>query len=232
MKSKLKTMLLVILSVFFIVPLLAQSDIPQRSDIADEYKWNLADIYPAIEDWEKDFQFVENSLPKFAEFKGKLGRSGKEILKCFKMDEKISIALDNLYVYAYLQKDSDTRVSESQAYADRVAALYTKYTEAVAYIEPELQEIPEDKLNKYISKTDGLEIYRHYFDNMIRQRAHTLSENEEQLLAMAGELYRAQSKIYELPSPTNTNPGKNKYKILIIRIYINCFIVITIHIAV
>lgn len=197
MKSKPKTMVMVVLSLFVIIPLFAQSDIPQRSDIADEYKWNLTDIYPTIEDWEKDFQFVENSLPKFAEYNGRLGKSGKEILSCFKLDEEVSIAIDNLYVYAYLQKDSDTRVSESQAYADRIAALYTKYAEAVAYIEPELQSIPESRLNKFIAKTDGLEIYRHYFDDMIRQRAHTLSENEEQLLAMAGELYRSPSKIYE-----------------------------------
>ncbi len=197
MKSKLTTILILSLSLLIAIPLYAQSDIPQRSDIADEYKWNTADIYPTINEWEKDFQFVENTLPKFADFKGRLGNSGAEILKCFKLDEKVSIAIDNLYVYADLNKDSDTRVSEAQGYADRIAALYTKYTEAIAYIEPELQKIPEKKLDKFISKTDGLEIYKHYFDNMIRQREHTLSENEEQLLAMAGELYRAPSKIFE-----------------------------------
>jgi len=197
MKSKLQMVVVIGLTLLIAMPIFAQSDIPQRGDIADEFKWNLTDIYPSIEAWENDYKLVESSLPKFADFKGELGKSGSNILNCFQLDEKISIALDNLFVYAYLNKDSDTRDSESQAYADRVGALYTKYGEAVAFIEPELQEIPEKKLNKFIAKTDGLEIYQHYFDDMIRQRAHTLSEPEEQLLAMAGELYRAPSKIYE-----------------------------------
>ena len=58
--------------------------------------------------------------------------------------------------------------------ADRAASLYTKYGEAVAFIEPELQKVSEKKLKKFISKTKGLEEYRHYFDDLIRQRAHTL----------------------------------------------------------
>jgi len=194
---KTKTLIVTLLCVLISIPLFAQSDIPQRSDIADEYKWNLTDIYPTFKDWEKDYKFVENNLGKFASYKGKLGKSGQEILNCFKLDEKISIAIDNLYVYAYLNKDLDTRNSDAQGYASRVASLYTKYGEAVAFVEPELQSIPEKKLKKYISKTKGLEIYEHYFDDMVRQRAHTLSENEEQLLAMAGELYRAPSKIHE-----------------------------------
>jgi len=197
MKSRITITLVVFLLLIISVPLFAQSDIPQRSDIEDEYKWNLTDIYPTIENWEKDFQFVEENLGKFNVFRGKLGKSGKEILKCFKLDEKVSKSIENLYVYAYLNKDSDTRVSEFQGLADRAASLYTKYGEAVAFIEPELQKVSENKLKKFVSKTKGLEVYSHYFDDLIRQREHTLSEKEEELLAMAGELYRAPSKIHE-----------------------------------
>ena len=197
MRSKINVLLIIAISVLIAVPLFAQSDIPQRGDIDKEYKWNLADIYPTIEDWEVDYHYVEANLGKFDIFRGKLGKSGKEILKCFKLKEKLSISLENLYVYAYLNKDSDTRVSEFQGLADRAGALYTKYGEAVAFIEPELQKISDKKIKKYLSKNDGLEEYSHYFDDLVRQREHTLSEKEEELLAMAGELYRSPSKIYE-----------------------------------
>ncbi len=197
MRSKINALLIIAISVLIAVPLFAQSDIPQRGDIDKEYKWNLADIYPTIEDWEADYHYVEANLGKFDIFRGKLGNSGKEILKCFKLKEKLSISLENLYVYAYLNKDSDTRVSEFQGLADRAGALYTKYGEAVAFIEPELQKISEKKIKKYLSKNDGLEEYSHYFDDLVRQREHTLSEKEEELLAMAGELYRSPSKIHE-----------------------------------
>jgi len=197
MKSKYFAITIVIISFLLAVPLFAQSDIPQRSDIEDEYKWNLEDIYPNIEAWEADYEFVESNLGKFDEFRGNLRKSGKTIYKCFSLDEEISKVLDNLNFYASRNKDLDTRVSENQGYADRAAALYTKYSEAVAFIEPELQKISEKKLKKFISKTDGLEEYAHYFNNLIRQREHTLSKEQEELLAMAGELYRSPYKIYE-----------------------------------
>lgn len=193
----MKSKNIILILILFTIPLFAQSDIPQRSDIADEYKWNLTDIYQSIENWESDYAFAESNLDKFSEFRGKLSKSGIYILDCFKLKEKISMTIEKLYVYAYLQKDLDTRVSESQGYAERAAALYTKYGEATAFIEPELQEISGNRIRKFIDKTKGLEIYEHYFDDLIRQREHTLSEKEEELLAMAGDLYRSPSKIHE-----------------------------------
>lgn len=197
MKSKYFVIITIIISILLAVPLFAQSDIPQRSDIEEEYKWNLTDIYPTIEDWEKDFQFIDSNLEKFDAFRGKLGKSGETIYRCFSLDEKISKLLENLYVYAYLNKDSDTRVSEFQGLADRAASLNIKYSEAVSFVEPELQNISEKKLKKFISKTDGLKEYTHYFNDLIRQREHTLSSEQEELLAMAGELYRSPYKIFE-----------------------------------
>ncbi|MCJ7802321.1 MAG: oligoendopeptidase F family protein, partial [Candidatus Marinimicrobia bacterium] len=203
MKSKYIVVLLVILSILIVVPLIAQSGIPQRTDIDNEYKWNLEDIYPNMEKWEEDYKFVESNLDKFAKYRGKLGKSGKTILECFSLDEKISKILENLYVYAYLNKDSDTRVSEFQGLADRAAAIDIKYSEATAYIQSELQTIPEKTISKYIDKTDGLEVYQHFFDDLIRQREHTLSTKEEELLAKAGELYRSPSKIFEALTETD-----------------------------
>ncbi|MFC1527641.1 oligoendopeptidase F [Candidatus Neomarinimicrobiota bacterium] len=197
MKSKYSTILIITISILIALPLFAQSGIPQRSDIEDKYKWNLEDIYSSIEQWEKDYTFVESNLDKFDAFRGKLGKSGKSVLECFRLDEEILKKLENLYVYANLNKDSDTRISQAQGLSDRAGALYTKYGEAVAFIEPELQNVSEKKLKSFISKTKGLEEYNHYFDNLIRQRAHTLSEKEEELLAMAGDLYRSPYKIYE-----------------------------------
>ncbi|MBU0529984.1 oligoendopeptidase F [bacterium] len=196
MKSKYYV-ITIIISILLSIPLFAQSDIPQRSNIDDEYKWNLEDIYPSIEAWEADYNLVESNLNKFDEYRRNLGKSGKTILKCFRLDEELSKTIDNLYVYSNLKKDSDTRDSDSQGLADRAGALYTKYGEAVAFIEPELQKISEKKINSYISKTKGLEEYSHYFDNLLRQREHTLSEKEEELLAMGGELYRSPYKIFE-----------------------------------
>ncbi|NQU27432.1 MAG: hypothetical protein HQ528_04015 [Candidatus Marinimicrobia bacterium] len=176
---------------------LADSGIPQRSDIDIEDRWNLADIYPTLEAWEKDYAAVESGLQEFKSYRGTLKKSGANIHNCLKLDDEVSIKIDNIYVYAGLKKDEDTRISENQGLMDRAAALLTKYSEATAFIVPELQTIPEKKIYKFIAKTPGLEIYRHFFDNLIRQRSHTLSSQEDEILAMAGDLFRASRKIHE-----------------------------------
>ncbi len=202
MKSKYSILLLLTVSMLLVFPTFAQLDVPQRADIDAEYKWNLEDIYSSQDQWEAEYQLVESKLEEFAQFKGKL-KSGKAILNCFSIDEQVSQMLEDLYVYAYLNKDSDTRVSEFQALADRAAALNIKYGEAVAFIEPELQEISENRLRRFIKSTPGLEVYQQYFNNLIRQREHTLTPELEELLAMGGELYRSPLKIFEALTETD-----------------------------
>ncbi|MBC8403412.1 MAG: oligoendopeptidase F [Candidatus Marinimicrobia bacterium] len=201
MKSRIILSGILILACFTF--LFAESDIPQRSDIEVQYQWNLQDIFPSVDAWENDFKTVESGLSEFSEFKGKLKKSGTAILKCLELDSKLSLKLDNLYVYAGLLKDEDTRISENQALNDRARGLYVKYGEATSFILPELQTIPEKKLYKFIVKTPGLEVYRFFFDNLIRQREHTLSSEEEELLAMAGDLFRGPRKIHEALTTTD-----------------------------
>jgi len=183
--------------------LFAESDIPQRSEIDIQYQWNLQDIYSSVDAWENDFAIVESDLAKFEDYKGNLKKSGSNILKCLELDSEISLKLDNLYVYAGLLKDEDTRISDNQALNDRARGLLVKFGEATAFILPELQTIPEKKIKKFIAKTPGLEVYDFFFDNLIRKREHTLSSEEEELLAMAGDLFRGPQKIHEALTTTD-----------------------------
>ncbi len=189
-----------LLSLYLIIPH-AQSQtkaVPQRSDIADKYKWSLEDIYPTAEDWEKDFSELELLIPKISPFKGHLSESGKKLLDCLTLKDSLDDKLDRLYVYANLKLDEDTRVSSSQQMSDRISALYTKLSEATSFIRPEILQIPEDKLKGFLKKEKGLQIYQFYFDDLLRSKAHILSPEEEKILALAGDLSRGPRKIFSM----------------------------------
>ncbi len=188
---------IIVVLTLLLLSLVVAQDVPQRSDIEDKYLWNLTDIYPSVADWEADYKFVEDNLVQFEKYRGKLKRSAKNIQAVLDLDSEISMKIDNIYVYAGLLKDQDTRVSENQGLIDRARGLNVKYGVATAYIVPELQTIPEKKLRKFIRKNEGLEIYSFFFDNLIRQRSHTLSTTEEELLAKAGDLFGGPRKIHE-----------------------------------
>jgi len=174
------------------------SAIPQRSDIEEKYKWKLEDIYPTTEYWEKDFTELEKLIPQISVFKGHLSESGKKLLDCLVLNDSLNYILEDLYVYANLKFDEDTRVSTSQQMADRIYALYTKLNEATSFIRPEILEIPEEKLQNFIESEKGLAIYKFYIDDLIRSKAHILSPEEERILALSGNLARGPRNIFNL----------------------------------
>ena len=187
--------------VFSFTNVLAQSApkaIPQRSDIEAKYKWRLDDIFATDQLWEGDFSKVEGLLPKIGEFKGHLSESGKKLLECLQLSDSVWNIMDRLYVYAGLSSDEDTRVSAYQEMIGRAGSLRTSVRQATAYIEPEILTIPQSKLDEFIKSEEGLKLYQHYIDNIIRMRAHTLSTSEEEILALAGNLARAPSSIWSM----------------------------------
>jgi len=184
--------------------------LPERSEIADEYKWNLDDLYPGTENWEEEFKSVENAILVMQTYKGILNQSGKIVLECLKKRDELAGRIDKLYVYAYLSLDSDTRNPEFQGRADRIASLEVRFHEIISYIVPELLEIPESTLDSFLHATHGLDLYIHYLSNLNRNRPHVLSPKEERLLAMTGDMVRTPGRVHEMLTVTDIRFPKVK----------------------
>ena len=67
---------------------------------------------------------------------------------------------------------------------------------AGAFEGPELIAIDDETLERFYEEEPGLEKYRRYLDKARLQKAHTLSPKEENLLAAAGEVGNAPSRIF------------------------------------
>lgn len=172
--------------------------IPQRSDIGAEYKWRLEDIYPTTAAWEADLEKVKAELPKLTAMQGTLGNSADALLAALKLNDQIGDIVDRLYVYANMKLDEDSRVSDYQVLADKASLINTEASSAASFIEPEIVAIPEDQLWKVVDSNPELAVYRHYLDNMVRTKAHTLSKDEEKLLAEASQVTRGPSNIFNM----------------------------------
>ncbi|OGC76739.1 MAG: oligoendopeptidase F [candidate division Zixibacteria bacterium RBG_16_50_21] len=172
--------------------------VPERKDIEDVYQWRLEDIYAADALWETDYKKVETLLPQFGKFKGQLSKSSKELLNCLALRDTLSSILDRLYVYSYMKRDEDNRLPVYQEMSDRAGSLRTRVNQALAFIEPEITAIPEAKLKSFLKYDQGLIIYRHYMEDLFRTKAHILSPQEEEILALAGDLARGPSTVFEM----------------------------------
>ncbi|MEA3391948.1 MAG: oligoendopeptidase F [Candidatus Marinimicrobia bacterium] len=185
-----------LLSVAFAGEMDNSKQIPTRDEIEKQYRWNLVDIYSTTDAWEKDFSYVESNITHLKKYKGKLAKS-KNLEKCLQESEELERKLDKLYVFAHLLKDQDTKNTTSQALASRIASLNQKFYQERAFLWPEIQEIPASKLARLVSKSEHLKQYEHAFKDMIRTKEHILSEREEELLSMAGNMAREFGSIRE-----------------------------------
>ncbi len=164
------------------------SSLPLRENIEEKYKWNLLDIYSGDDKWEEDFKWVEENIPSLKKFEGKLSQDYKFLLECLNLQDSIGIKLDRLNLYASLSKDSDMKIHKYQAMDDRSKNLSTKFSSTASFIRPEILNIPSGNLNTMIESNDELKIYRHYIDDIIRMKKHTLNKELEEVVAASSEI--------------------------------------------
>ena len=170
--------------------------IPQRSEIPVEHTWNTADLFPTDEAWEKEFEEAQAQLRTLPGYAGRLGESAKTLYEYLTLSMQVGDRLEELYRYASLRQDEDTRVAKYQAMAGKGMSLFVEARAATAFEKPELIKLSPETLEQFYADEPGLELYRRYFTILQDQKEHTLSDAEEKLLAAAGEMAQAPDDIY------------------------------------
>ena len=174
------------------------SGLQKRAEIDKKYKWNLKDIFSSDAEWESNFNRVEEKSTGLIAFKNTLSESSENLLRCLKFDEDLGIILDRLHLYAMLAKDIDLTDEKYQGMYDRLMALASKISASSAFIKPEILEISENRLNDFIKENKDLQIYKHLINDLLRTKAHTLSAEEEIILANVSPALQVASSTFGL----------------------------------
>ena len=167
----------------------------ERKDVENKYKWKVEDIFPSDEAWEKSFSEAEKMID-FSGFEGKLG--DRQIMVRFtQKDQETSKKLERLHLYAHIRHDEDTRIAKYTAMQSRAMSLIVKYSSAIAFVQPELTALPEETLKAYAADP-ALNDYDYFFRQIIKDKPHILSAQEEKLLAMGGEVYSQFQNVFSM----------------------------------
>lgn len=172
--------------------------IKKREEIAEQYKWNLEDIYERDELWEADFEQTKILIQKIESYRGSLGDSSEILAEVLDLLEKLERKTEKLYVYAKMRRDEDNANARYQVLFDRVESLSVQLGSALSFIVPEIISNPEERIRAFMAENEQLKIYEHYFDELMRQKPHILSEKEERLLAMTADLSMASGNIFSM----------------------------------
>lgn len=183
----------------------------KRSEVKENYKWRVEDIFSTDEEWEKAYELAEKSI-NFSQYAGKLGNADT-LLKLFKESDAVDKLLSRLGVYAYMRKCEDAAVAKYNAYNAKIGILSTKYSIEFAFFNPEMAKLDESYLKQLIEDSRFRD-YDYSLKRILERKPHVLSEPEERLIGMAGEIFSNFSDIFdmiddlELPLPEINLDGK------------------------
>lgn len=169
-----------------------------REDLAREDTWTMEDLYKTDADWLLDLETLKTLGAKLPGYAGQISKSAQKLLEYQKLGEEISVLLDSLANYAQRKSDEDTRNPVYQDLVGKLTKVWVQLGASTAFEVPELLSISEEDMARFYEEEPGLTLYKRHFDSIRRKRAHILSESEEKLLAMAGEMAGTPEEVYSL----------------------------------
>ncbi|WP_161597512.1 oligoendopeptidase F [Fluviispira multicolorata] len=158
--------------------------IKKRNEVKTEETWNLSDLFKDFKHWSNEFNNLPNeeSLEKLVEdkYKSKLSSSPELIYECIKFKDDLNHRLENLFVYASLRNTEDVANKESNEAVGKIEIKLSGLMAKFSFLEPELLNIKQ--LTDWLKK-EPLNTYQFRLEELIRKKAHILTEQEENILA-------------------------------------------------
>ena len=182
----------------------------QRADVPPEHQWRLEDLYPSDDAWKQAKDELAGQLDSIVQYKGKLTDSAPQLLACLKLNSEISKTFGRLHGCAHMKSDQDTREATYLAMKQETEQLITEYNTRASFIEPEIVALDRETIEKFLAGEPDMKVYRMYLLDVLRSKPHTLSQEEEKILARTGQMAGGPGSIYtvfsnaELPYPDIT----------------------------
>ncbi len=173
----------------------SQPALLDRPNVPTNDTWDLSTLYSNDAAWEADFQRLKDLRPAFEPYRGRLGESAAVLAELLALDSRIDRLAERLGTYAFLKTTEDQANDAYQALQNRFRSLAVELAQAASFIRPEILAIPPETMDAMLADP-ALELYRLGLERILRFRPYTLSDREERLLAMQGEMAGTASNVF------------------------------------
>ena len=181
-----------------VVPTVANAQ-RERSEIDDRYKWDVSDLFADDAAWSAKKDQMVGRIGGIADFKGRLGRSAKDLLEYFDYTSEINRELTSVYNYASLLQDQDLRVADNVSKVKAMENVYNYMSEVSSFVDPELAAIDDAKYEEFMAEEPRLrQLYGMAIGNIIRAKRHALTPDESALMAKVGIMGNTPANTYDL----------------------------------
>jgi oligoendopeptidase F len=161
--------------------------LPPRKDVLKESTWSSEAMYADWEAWQAELTTAQRALPELEAFAGKLRAGPDLVADWLEAYQEQMGRLFRLTTYVRMSGAVDASDSIAKAANGQISAFTGQFRAATAFAEPELQTLGDELLEW--AKTPRLKVYRHYFDNLLRQKQHVRSSEVEEILGMLEDTF-------------------------------------------
>lgn len=186
--------------------------IKKRADAAKEDCWNVEALYPNTEAWEAALKSIVKKdaspfWPELAALKGHLSDSPESIKSALETIFSLSRNLSALYTYAHLRHDEDIANDANKNAFIRITSILHEFSRETSWFEPELVSLSDEMLKRYL-EDPSLSDYRFHLEKIIRIKKHTLTRDNETLMALAGKALDTSQKTFSMMNDADFKFGK------------------------
>lgn len=164
----------------------------------EKYNWNLKEIFESKEDFEKTKMAMLEELEEISKFKGNLCESSNSLYQCYKIYETALEKLERLYAYGMLKYHLDMSNQEGIKLFKEVESISTEFATKTSFITPEITFADSDKIRNYLKENKDLQRYQRDINDILEEKEHILSKEEENLLSNYQEVFSAPENTFDI----------------------------------
>lgn len=173
----------------------------------ENYTWKLTDIFKRKEDFENEIKELNTTLEIIKKYQGKLKKDSQNIYNCYKNYEKALEHYEKIYAYGMLKFHLDMADGENIKLYKKCEAIGSEFEKSTSFITPEITEIDKDLLLKYLNENENLKRYERLIKEIIKNKEHILSKEEENILANYSEIFNNSKNTFEVLTNTEFKFG-------------------------
>src|SRR5437016_1448006 len=167
-----------------------------RDDIPERFKWSLADIFFDWRAWQAAYDELNTKIAAYAALQGTLAQGPDRLLAALRLADDIGQLTYRVWYYASLWYDQDQRDNQINARRQQVQILFAKASQASAWFNPELLQIPLPTVQQWMAAHGELAQYRFAVEDLYRQQEHVLDDKGEHLLSLSSRFSSAPNDAY------------------------------------
>jgi oligoendopeptidase F len=160
----------------------------ERTEIEEQWKWNLTDIFPDWDAWDGARATLSAGIDDYATLQGTLSNGASALLHAFQQSDTLGQIAYKVWYFVSLRYDEDQRDNTVNARRQQVQELLARWQQAASWFNPELLRVPLETVRTWMSASPELAVYRFAIEDLYRQQEHVLDEQGEHLLSLASRL--------------------------------------------